>query len=259
MNDAHSEEMRELLLPYALGQLSVTEREQLEVALDADPDLRRELEAIEELGARILADVPRVAAPAALRTRVLDAVSPGADRPVSESAAAPVASLDVARTRRRRLLPGAIAGSLVAACLVLAVVAVDLSRDLDVARDRADRLAQVAAERPGPPQGFEGSTTHPVSTTGEFADAHGSLVRISDKQWILLLRNVPSPGIGKSWQVWTLDSNGLVENVAQWVKGDSTRMIVLDRSDIKEVMVSFEPSTRPVPVPSSAPVADVKV
>lgn len=272
MEDEHRD-IREQLLPYALGQLDAAQRAEVEAALDGDAELRRELEQIEAVGAHIVGSVPRVPAPPDLKARVLHAVSAGADRPAvasrgddvaggsrANAAAASPVSLDDARgRRRRRAVPAALSGMLAAACLVLAAVAFSLSQDVEDQRARAERLERDASGRRGSPVGLEGTKVHAVSTKGAMDQAHGSLLKISDKQWILVLRDVPSAGVGRSWQVWTLDSNGFVENVAQWVNGTPTRVLVLDRSDVREVMVSLEPGTRPAPVPSSAPVANVKV
>ncbi|MCW2925903.1 MAG: hypothetical protein JWM98_3307 [Thermoleophilia bacterium] len=257
MEHEDNEEMRELLLPYALGHLEPVERARVQAALDASPELQRELEHVECAGARIIQSVPQVHAPPALKGRVLDAIRTSADRPVTE----PVTSIASFRETRRRRFTAATAGAavLAVACIALGLVAVNLSNDLDHQRARADRLAKSAQRGSELPAGFEGVSSQTVSTSGGLADARGSLVHLGGDKWILLLRGVPRAGLGKSWQVWTKDSNGLVENVAQWVDGDATRVITLDRGDIREVMVSFEPTTRPAPVPSSAPVADVHV
>jgi hypothetical protein len=256
MSQSH-DDIRELLLPYSLDLLEPGERARVEQALAADPALRTELASFEEVGARLVSGVELTPAPPQLRGRVLDAIHQGVDR--DAVAPTPVASLAHARERRRRrfVMP-AFAGGLAVACLALAVVAVSLRNDLDSARSRADRLAAAANSARGQQNELAGATHYAVSTNDGFAKASGSLIQVSRDKWILLFNDVPSPGVGKSWQVWTADSNGLIQNVAQWSTG-STQLIVLDRADIKEVMVSYEPTTRPAPVPSSAPVADVKV
>lgn len=267
MTDDHRhDEIRELLLPYALGELDPADRARVERELDADVELRRELELFEAVGARVVSGIELTPAPPAMKGRVMAAVRAGADRPpVAEPVAAPASAAEPRRIgtarseRRRRWFAGpAFAGSLAAACLVLAVVAIDLGRDLDAAERRAERLERSASEGDGPPPGFGGAEPFAVATSGNFKSATGSLIKVSETKWILAVEDVPSPGLGHSWQVWTADSNGIVRNVAQWVSG-GTQLIVLDSPDITEVMVSFEPTTRPAPSPSLPPVADVKV
>lgn len=268
MTDAqHNDEIRELLPLYALQLLDERDQVRVERALAADPELRRELGEYELVGARLTEGITPVAAPASIRSNVMASVRASAAHRAGGTIddiadAAQSARPAAARARRRWFSSPAFSGAMAAACLVLAVVAIDLGRDLDAAEQRADRL-EAATEQStrtggGPPAGFEDAKPHTVATTGEFEGASGSLIQVSQDKWILLFNDVPTPAVGKSWQVWTADSNGLIENVAQWKSGD-TQLLVLDRADIVEVMVSYEPTTRPAPVPSSAPVADVKV
>lgn len=256
------DQMKELLLPYAVGELSTGERTRVQHALDVDADLRRELEMIEAVGARIITGAVEVTpAPPELKGRVMTAIRAGSDRPPVDAAAASqpraIGSARSARRPRWSAMP-AFAGGLAAACLVLAVVAFDLGRELDAAERRAERLERAVDERGEEPAGLEGAEPFAVSTSGNFESAQGSLIRISDGKWLLAVRDVPSPGVGRSWQVWTASSSGIVRNVAQWSSG-GTQLVVLDNADIVQVMVSFESTTRPAPSPTLPPVADVKV
>lgn len=259
------DEIRGLLALYALEQLDDRDRVRVERALAADPELRRELGAFEHVGARLADSLPSTSAPASIKQNVMASVrasaahrNGGTIEDIADAAAAarPTPARD--RARRRWFTAPAFTGAMAAACLVLAAVTISTSRDLDAATERADRLQRAANERGGPPAGFEDATPHTVSTNGPFEQSTGSLIQVSKNKWILLFNDVPTPSAGNSWQVWTADSNGLIENVAQWKSGD-TQLLVLDRADIKQVMVSYEPTTRPAPVPSSDPVADVKV
>ncbi len=263
-SNAH-DEVRELLALYALRQLDERDQVRVERALAADPALRRELGEFEQVGARLGEAFAASPAPASIKHNVMASVRASAahraggtieDIAVAAASARPMPARE--RARRRWFGAPAFAGAMAAACLVLAVVTINTAQDLESANLRADRLEQAAKERSGPPAGFENAKPHTVSTNGDFEGATGSLVRVADDKWILLFNDVPTPAVGKSWQVWTADSNGLIENVAQWKSGE-TQLLVLDRKDIVEVMVSYEPTTRPAPVPSSDPVADVKV
>lgn len=71
-DSTHHDDLRELLVPFSLGELEPAERARVKRALDEDPSLREELVAIEETAARLVASVPRHAAPPALKQRVLD-------------------------------------------------------------------------------------------------------------------------------------------------------------------------------------------
>ncbi|MCB0879058.1 MAG: anti-sigma factor [Thermoleophilia bacterium] len=262
------EAIRELLVPYALRELEPADRARVERALEHDPDLRAELDQIEAAGVALVEQLPRHAAPQRVKSNVMAAVRASAQAAAEQealAAGAPTFEADAAparRPRRRWLGAPAFSAALAAACVVLAFVAFDLNGKLDKANDRADRLARSASSGAdgagGPPAGFSDATMHTVSTTSSFGSATGSLIRLSDDKWLLAFNDVPEPAKGRSWQVWTADSGGTIRNVAQWDKGE-TQLVMLDSSDIVEVMVSYEPTLEPAPAPSSAPVADVKV
>ncbi len=262
----HHDEIRELLVPYALGQLDDAERARVDASLERDPVLRRELEQVDATGAAMLATLPARRAPQRVRTNVMAAVRASAAEAAANERDARSAPTFVPEPRRRAqgsrwrgaLVP-VLSGSLALACAALAFVAVGLDRDLDDAVDRVRALEQEQAARPGgPPAGFEGAIPMTVSTTDEFGSASGSLIRVSGDKWLLAFNDVPEPAQGRSWQVWTASSTGRIQNVAQWAEGD-TQIILLDSDDIVEVMVSYEPTVEPAPVPSSDPVADVKI
>lgn len=267
-------DIQELLLPYSLGQLDDAERARVRLALDADPRLREQLAEFEELAARLVSSVEQVPAPTALKARVMDAVDAGARGGAQQQAAQAVQTAQFeqlepveqelpmttvtrpSRFRRRQFAWPALAGGLAAACVALAVVSVGLDRELEQRDSRLDRIEAQLEEGEDSP--FAGSETLAVSTSGKLDPATGSLVRVGDDTFVLLLRDVPSPGVGNSWQVWTADRNGIVRNAGLWQSG-SVQTMVLDAADISQVMVSLEPTTRPAPVPSSDPVANVQV
>jgi anti-sigma factor RsiW len=267
--DRHHDDLHELLVPYALGELDPSEQARVEVALDADPALRRELDEIEQAGSLLVAGgMRRQTAPPQLKGRVMAAVRAGADRstaaPEAAPAAAPVVELPrTARARRRWFEAPAFSGALVAACVLLAVVTVNLSNDLDSTRDQLDQLEQAEPTRDDVPStmpaAFQDATPYSVPTTQEFESTDGSLIRVSEDKWILAFRDVPEPANGKTWQVWTASSTGEIRNVAQWLTGD-TQLVVLDSDDIVEVMVSYETGVEPAPAPTlDGVVADLKV
>jgi hypothetical protein len=268
MNDErrHDHDVHELLVPYALQQLDGSERAAVERALERDPDLRRELDDVQHAGTLLLERLPRQAAPASVRAGVMAAVRGSAQSAstVDVASDSPARPGPARRRARQRWFSGpAFSGALVAACVLFAVVAVNVSRDLDAANVRVERLERAVADaRQQPatiPAGFADAEPHSVPTTHEFSSASGSLIRVSDETWLLAFNDVPEPAKGRSWQVWTAHESGEVQNVAQWHTGGKSRLLVLDSDDIVEVMVSYESTTEPAPAPTGEPVADVKV
>ena len=256
------DDLHELLVPFVLGQLEAVEHADVEAALEHDPDLRAALAEIEATGLALVAGLPRHRAPASVRTSVMAAVHASADDAAAterEARSRPTFMPARPRSRWRRLALPAMSGALATACVVLAVVAIGLDRDLDDATSRVDDLQQAIDDMPrGAPAGFDRATTMTVDTTDEFSSASGSLIRVSDDKWLLAFNDVPEPAQGRSWQVWTAASDGTIRNVAQWADGDA-QLLVLDSNDIVEVMVSYEPTVEPAPEPSSLPVADIKL
>lgn len=254
-DDTEHPEIAELLLPYSLRQLDDAERARVEAALDADPDLRAELEALEATAARMVASLPRVSAPPQLRARVFDAIG-AAEKPASLADARDLRARRAGGSRfGGRLFAPAAAGVLAVACVVLALTVVGLRSDLSSTERRLDRLRDAGAA-PAPARGL---TTHAVDTSGPLDAATGVLVHVDDNTYVLSLRNMPDAGQGRSWQVWSRDTTGRVRNIGIWTDDARTHTLVVDSGPVDEVMVSLEQSTEPVDVPSSGPVADVRI
>ena len=255
MTDHHEhEDIRELLMPYALRELDDAAVLRVERALSTSPELRAELAGIDGVAARLLEQVPHVAAPPALRDRVLGtigAVSPSHADTAREPAPAAVVSLS--RRRALRYAVPTLTAASMAASLVLAFVAFSLHADLDAARSRADRAVAASGDR------ASDRSMLPMSTSGALAPASGVLMPVDERHWMLEVRNLPSPGAGHSWQVWTANANGKVQNVAQWTGAASMSGIMIDRPDVTAVMISLEPTTKPMASPSAKPVAEVYV
>lgn len=251
-SDAH-DELAELLVPYALGLLDDADAVRVQAAIDSDPALREEYAAIQATSAALVGSVPLVPAPASVRTRVFEAIG-AAEQRAEEPVVAPVVPITRATGRRRSrfaafALPTFAAVS-AAACIALAFVAINLHGDLD---DTRGKLARTGT------QADAGFAPHMVSTSGDLASASGALLKVADGQYVLMLRNVPDPGLGKSWQVWTKDQREQVKNVAQWKSDEDTRYVLLDSDDITDVMVSLENTTAPLATPGGPPVATVSV
>jgi hypothetical protein len=262
-HDHDDEEIRELLVPYALQQLDADERAAVEHALAQDAGLRRELGEIEQGGALLLDRMPRVQAPASVKAGVMAAVRSSGSARTIDPVAAPArtdARSAMRRARHRWFGGPALSGALAAACLLLAVVAVGLDRELGAANERVQQLERATTDDAATiPAALAGAEPHTVLTTHEFSSATGTLIRVSEDKWLLAFNDVPEPAAGRSWQVWTAHESGVVQNVAQWHEGGESQLLVLDSDDIIEVMVSYEPSTEPAPEPTGEPVADVRV
>jgi hypothetical protein len=242
------EHIRELLVPYSLGLLSDDEARDVRVALDASSELRSELAEIEAAGATLVRGAVQMeTAPAVLRARVLDSIG-AADR----SSASARRRAD-RRVRWRTLVPSAIAAGCAGACAVLAVVAISFHNDLDTANHKLDAAAEQRRSVPAD------LSLHTVSTTGDMKPASGQLIRIASDRYVLLLHDVPDPGVGNSWQIWTANSRGKVANVGKWVDGASTQAILVSGDDIHTVMISHEPTRRDATQPSSAAMAQVSI
>ena len=248
---SQDQELRELLPAYALGDIAEHDRARVDAALAHDASLREELSQLDETMATLVSAVPPERAPAALKGRVLDAVDAATTRRPAPTTAPEITSLQAARAARparwRRLMMPAVSGIAVAACVALAIVAVDLRSDLDAANDRLDSVGPLA----------QGST-YRVSTTDGLADARASMVRVGDS-YVFAIDDLPDPGEGKSWQLWAAHTDGTVRNLAQWSDGEHRVAVIDGGDDVAEVMISHENVTTPVPIPNGDPVADIKV
>lgn len=87
------EEARELLPLYALDALSKAERDQLEAALKAFPELERELKALQDTAAELALALPPEPLPEGLEERVIERIIPKARPARSSKPARPVSLL----------------------------------------------------------------------------------------------------------------------------------------------------------------------
>lgn len=260
---------RELLVPYVLGELAGDEREQLERQLASDAALRAELQELERTSLQLLTALPQHAPPPALKSRVLDAIDAAAAGPEQRLAAEPqpepakpAAASTAPKTQRperteggwlaslreRFTLGPAFGGAFAVGCLILLALLVDTRSSLNDTREQLAVAQQQAQQAPA---------TTTVSTNGPLDGARGKLVHDGD-QLLLVFEQMPSPGEGASWQVWTADTSGKLTNVAQWTGSSSSHVVTIDdASTVDEVMVSREQTQSPVAAPSGAPVAAV--
>lgn len=246
-----SPDPREQLVPYVLGELTDVEQERLEQQLARDPELRAELEQIEETSLAMLAATPQLAAPPALKGRVMDAIDGAVAHDAARSApstgqpATPQSARFTDRLRSWLAPAPALAGGLAIACAVLAVALVDTRGALsDAKQDVRDARAA----------GSSGPQMLPVRTTDQLTGARGHLMREGDR-FVLVFEDLPSPGQG-SWQIWTADRQGTIRNVGMWKGNGRTHAVTIEGAGtIAKVLVSREQTTDRMASPSSAPVA----
>jgi anti-sigma-K factor RskA len=118
------DELREQLALYAVGALADDERTELEDVLRARPDLRAELDELEDAAA-IMADAAIEAPPAGLRGNVLDLIANEPQLPAEPTADAPIAPVvPIATGRRRNRWIAAGAGLVAAAAIAVGVLVV---------------------------------------------------------------------------------------------------------------------------------------
>lgn len=278
-DDTHSN-WELLLVPYVLGELAGAERDALEQQLSVSPELREQLSELELASASLVAATPQFEAPASLKSSVFAAIDAASAHDAQVVNAAPLAATAAAAAiddepdaiastpspqrrsaersgaswwqsfKDRFAVGPALTGALALGCVVLLALLVDTRGSLNETKD------QLALEQTTPSQTAP-ATTRVVETQPAFNGARGRLVRDGD-QWVLVFENVPSPGNGASWQVWTADQKGKISNVAQWTTDESTHVLSIEDADqIDQVMISHEKTPDPVAAPSGAPVAAV--
>lgn len=245
MTPRRSHDELQLLLPLlALDQIEdADERFALAEHLAECEACQLELAQIESTLESIQAAAPIAEPPAGLRARILshpdvmaragantDAVQPTASagdaavardaapvspavEPADGDATATVALLSTRRARRR-FVPArsAMLPVLAAACLLLAVVTVGLGvkiNDLqgqrsDLRAAAADAKTEVASLRAP----VIATNEAPVSLTGPLSEAKSAVALLhGNRTAIIVVRDMPPPGAGHSWQAWVLDAH----------------------------------------------------
>ena len=228
-----NERIDDLVLLAALGELSPGERDELDRAMDADPDLAAEVSAELEVAAALLAASP-VRAPATLRASVLAAVASTPqgvdDAPTGERTSdggtaptsAPVVSLDRERSRRRRFAPIL---SAAAAVVLLAVGAVLVVGGGDDGVDRFDEIAQADDARQ---RVFEGELAQMEVVYSASRDA---LVITGD--------DVPAPAADQVYVLWAITDDDARPIAEFRPDGSGTVTTRVDGVDAGEVVLGI--------------------
>jgi anti-sigma-K factor RskA len=194
-------DMRELAAAYALGAVDADERAALDALLAHDADFRREVDAFREVGALMAYAAPTVAAPGALRDRILNDA-----RAVRSIAAAPSArAAVVASSRWTRVVPW-LAAAACAAFAVFSYGGMRQAREAMVAL--SGELTQVRTELQEKDRtltAFMGPEVHVVS----LAEANNKpTARVywnhTRNVFIVTAFNVPRAPEGKTYQLWAI-------------------------------------------------------
>lgn len=193
-------DMRELAAAWALDAVDEKERAALEELAARDPEFRREVEALRDVGALMAYAAPQVQAPSALRDRIL-----GDARQVRTIGSAPSARGTVAPSRWLRVAPWVAA----AACAAFAVFMYDgLSQAREAMVALSGELTQVRTELQEKERtltAFMGPEVHVVS----LAEADNKpTARVywnhTRNVFIVTAFNVPRAPEGKVYQLWAI-------------------------------------------------------
>jgi anti-sigma-K factor RskA len=177
-----SEELHDLVAPYALDALDERERTEFERHLDRCPDCRRLLAELQE-ATTALAHAESVEPPVALRQRILDAAR-------SENGAKVIPF-----PRRRWLFPASAVAAAAAAVVAVGVGlwATDLSRDLDRERSAKESYARAVELLGG------------GATVTRLADAEGGLLVAPDGEAALVVCGLQPAPEGKTYEAWVIE------------------------------------------------------
>jgi anti-sigma-K factor RskA len=217
---------------YVLGALPEGEAEAFATHLESCAACRLDVEDLETAAAALPASVMPMAAPAAIRDRVmaevrreaelLAAAGEGADRP-------PVAA---PRTRRRGWLRWSVPALAAAALLVGLVVGL------------------------GATGVFDSETTIPMAATGAARGAHARLV-LDDGRATLEADHLPPPTGGRVYQVWLKPPGGDPKPTRSLfvprADGHATVAVPAEAARMEAVLVTAEPGGGS-PAPTSDPV-----
>lgn len=194
-------ELRALAAAYALDAVDASERAALDALHAQDAEFRREVEAFREVGAMMAYAAPTVAAPSALRDRIL-----GEARGVRSITSAPTArATPPARSRWVTVAPW-LAAAACAAFAVFSYSGMQQARDAMVAL--SGELTQVRTELQEKDRtitAFMGPEVHVVSL------AEGSNKPTARVFWnhtrnvfIVTAFNIPRAPDGKTYQLWAI-------------------------------------------------------
>lgn len=187
----NSDRIDELIALAALGELSESERRELDVVVQSDPSVAGELDAA--LAAAAALQRPHVEQPpAALRNSVLSAIASTPQEHITSAAAPPTAvSLDEER-ERRRFRPAILAAAAAVALFVAGGLVVITQAD-----DPSDPIAAVVEAPDASSRRLAGDIE---TLTAVYSPSEGALVIQGDS--VLVLDDT------ETYQLWLVDDDG---------------------------------------------------
>ena len=247
-------EAEELLGAYALDALPEGDAAALRAHLETCPEQAAKAGELRVLADSLHVTIEAVAAPPALRARVLDAIA----REPQESAVMPKPiAIDSGRIARRpeslglpvnvRRFPtfafAAVAAAFIAVVGGLLAWNISLQNRLD---DRFD-VSRASAIAP-----LQGASTQ---------SGHGAVVYFSDRKKALVVGDdLPVPAAGKTYQVWALDTSGQPRSIGLMApdgNGHASMLIDYDTASAGTLAITVEPAGGS-PLPTTAAVFTAK-
>jgi anti-sigma-K factor RskA len=230
-------DLHSLLAPYALDALDADERGRFEAHVEHCPACQSELAGFQETAAR-LGDITTQAPPPALRDKLLAEVTrTSQERPI-------VTALADRRGLRRTLPRLAMAAAFVVGTVGVGGYVVE-RRQADDAKDQYAAVSEVLAAAD-------------ADTSSKTFPSGGNVRMISSAKQdaaVIVAHDLPSPGKGKVYQVWMIDSSGPTSQ-GTFVRNGQMIMHGVVKAD--KVAVTVEPaggSDRP----TTPPVATIPV
>lgn len=231
-NDIHS-----LIAPYALDALDADERARFETHLEHCEECGAELAGFMSTAAR-LGDVPSLAPPAELKSRVMAQVA----RTPQER---PIVTALSGRSRLRRTLPRLVVAAATLIALVgLGAFGVEYQRNSDL-RANQSTLTQVL------------TATDARSTQASLKAGGGVRMIVSESKGLAVVMASDLPAIaGKTYQLWTIrDGHARSEGI---LGAASHMLLVKDTAGAQSVAITIEPAGGST-VPTTAPIAAMPI
>jgi anti-sigma-K factor RskA len=233
-----STDLHSLMAPYALDALDQDERSRFEAHLDQCADCRAEMAGFMATAVR-LGDTVRHAPPPALRDRLLAEIGDiPQERPI-------VTALAERRGLRRTLPRLAMAAAFLVGAVGVGGYLVE-HQNAEEANDRSVAMSTVLG-------------ADDVTTASKSFDAGGSVKLYSAPSAdaaVIIAKRLPSPGKGKVYQVWMVDTEAKPTSQGTFVSDGE--MIMKGVAEADHIAVTVEPEGGSEE-PTAAPIAIIAV
>ena len=278
------DDIRLLIPAVAMGVADEGELERVERHVASCADCRRELDDVRAVSDQLPYAAPSHEPPRSLRAKILAdaAARPQVDAPADSRVGAVAASeavstqappsvvpaddLDRARDKRRARRrfagwPAAATGIAVAACIALAVVTSSLTDRIDSLEGSLERTRAQSDQRDQSGNAVDVALVSDdvvdVTHTPALRNARGYVaIDRSSNTGVLVIRDLPAPPKGRSWQAWSIDSTGRKESL-DILNGDAGLLLLPVRLDdrgnaVQTLAITIEPkggSRQPTGIP----------